>query len=152
MGPATSTRTVAHALFDHWRTDPTTQVRWRATALRGEQIEVEDEDLERGERLGALVEGDLPTFRPEPSAPLTPDVAGGSEPVVVADVEGGHLGPVDPAVVPVAQGPARPKTVAPKGTWVDYAVARLDAGYDDGLTRDEAEDLNKDELIARFQG
>ena len=138
MAPATSTRTVVHALFDYWR-ENVEGLRWRATALRGERIEVETLDLERGERLGALTDGPLPTpGHPFPLPPLTPDVAGGSDPVVV---EGEHLEPVDPAVIPAV--PPRPKTVAPVSAWRDYAVAR-------GMKRDDANELSKDELIAKY--
>lgn len=40
-------------------------------------------------------------------------------------------------------GPEKPKQVAPKADWVDFAVAN-------GLTEDEAEAMTKAELIEQF--
>lgn len=143
-GQTTTRRTVAHALFRYWRTDAHGP-RYKAMAVRGDVIDVEGVDLEVGERHGALVDGDLPTSAaPVPSALLTSEISGGSDPADPNEPDDGiHVG--DPAVTLAADPdqPPRPKTVAAKSVWVDYAVGR-------GMTREEAEALTKDDLLTRF--
>lgn len=141
----TTTRTVRHALFEY--TDPKGV---RRIASRGQQIEVSDEDLARGEEHGALFGEDGP---PNPivgpvAAPLRPDGTVDGDPAQDPTVD--TMGPLavsgpiatDASPPPTEPpGPVGPPTQSePKGVWVDYVVLH-------GMDRAVAESMTKSELI-----
>lgn len=49
-------------------------------------------------------------------------------------------------------GPQRPANSASKAAWVDYAEALHNDGNGLGLTREDAEAMNRDDLIAHLDG
>lgn len=102
-------------------------IRW---ARADDIVDVEGEDLERGDRLGYLV----PV--PEPvEVVLDP---------VVTDI-------TDPPVVESAPEPQRPNKTAPVKAWEDYAVALFEVSKGKrGLKRADAEASTKPELIELF--
>lgn len=119
------------------RTNPDEYVRH----TQGDVFEVPDRQVERLLRIGAIcpvtdepVPADAETDDPqdETDDPQNDESSDGSE------LDAG-VGEVDDT--PDSQQVNRPKQAAPKPVWVDYAVSR-------GMDRDEAEALDKRELIA----
>jgi hypothetical protein len=92
-------------------------------ARRGDEIEVSEEEAERGEGLGLLE---------DPSRRAEADEAAEDEAAVEDDAAAR-----DAVAVSDEERPARQ---ASKGAWVDYAVSR-------GMDRDEAESMTRDQLI-----
>jgi hypothetical protein len=100
-------------------------------AMRGQK------ELERAERLGAVVEGDLEDGPAATVAQPQPPV----DPAVAGLTEGGEVaGEAETASASAADGSGRPGRQSSKGAWVDYAVSR-------GMDRDEAESMTRDQLI-----
>lgn len=124
--------------------------------LRGEVFDVPDKHLDRLLRIGALAPVDDDVTEPDDAETVHEDSA---DDVIVptddnadddADSEADSDAAeketdtdVAPAQDDVAPTPdiERPKQTAAKDVWVDYAVAR-------GMARDDAEALDKRELIA----
>lgn len=155
-------RTVVHALLTY-----SDENGHELMALRGQEVELGDEELERAERFGAVVEGPLPAAPgapvlepvtvalpadPASTVEVTPAEAGGEtpgDPDVASsggDAGGGDSGDADGAPADTAaggDGPRRPARVEAKGVWVDYAVAR-------GAAREEAEKMTKDQLLDTY--
>lgn len=112
-------------------------VTWRSETARGNRafsgdvLDVSEHEAERLRRIGAVIDYDPAAVVPDPDGELDR-----SEPAQAASA-----GEPAPSAVPVE----RPAQVAPKSAWVAYAVSQ-------GLGEDEAEDLTKAELVARFAG
>ncbi|MBH0121555.1 hypothetical protein I0Q12_19390 [Rhodococcus sp. CX] len=110
---------------------------------RGAVIDVPDEHAERLLRVGAIVpvEADSVDDQTTGDASLSDDSAVAA-PVTAdgtATPAGSSIAPQEPAAAPAVG--ERPKQAAAKSVWVEYAVSR-------GMDRDEAEALDKRELIA----
>ncbi|MCK8674101.1 hypothetical protein M1M07_23690 [Rhodococcus sp. HM1] len=112
------------------RTKPDEYVRH----TQGEVFEVPDGQVERLLRIGAIGPVDEEPALPEGAAddPQDEESSDGSE----SDESSGEVDET-----PDSEQVNRPKQTAPKPVWVDYAVSR-------GMAREEAEALDKRELIA----
>lgn len=116
---------------------------------RGDVLDVPDDHVERLLRAGAIepLDGSVAppaaapvaakpqVTAPEPTPTKVPDAPDESESVDTDD---------DSADEPTDVEPKRPPQVADKSVWVAYAVKR-------GMTKAEAEDMTKRELIAALR-
>jgi len=104
-------RIVRHALFSYRNADGV-----KLTAFRGQEIDLDGKELERAERLQAVVEGELK----EPMVltvvePLTPDVVLPVETPVEVEKPAAEVIPTQSSEPPKppAKPPVRPKSPAP---------------------------------------
>ncbi|WKN53775.1 hypothetical protein HJ581_0008185 [Rhodococcus opacus] len=120
---------------------------------RGAVVDVPDEHVERLLRVGAIApvepEASGDEARDDAAGDETPGSADDSTPVVPAPTDDTAPSTEDTASADHPDSPAavaeveRPKQTAAKPVWVEYAVAR-------GMNRDDAEALDKRELIAEL--
>lgn len=107
----------------------------RDRITRGTVFTPPEDQVERLLRIGAITpvgSGANPEMPAGPAGPFIDLDAADAEPSAAAAQDAPPAEPVE-----------RPKQAAAKAVWVDYAVAR-------GMDRDQAEDLDKRELIAEL--
>lgn len=105
---------------------------------RGDVFEVPDEDVERLLRAGAIVPAEVADSKDAPVDEVETVAQEADEP---PSAESDPEPTADEAPEAPAKQLTRPKQAAPKPAWVEYAVSR-------GMDREEAEGLDKRELIA----
>lgn len=121
----------------------------RRRAYYGDVVDLSVAEVKRAKAAGVLGDFDKPAQKPAPRrSPAAP--AAEADPVLpesLADDETDDLDGLDAGTptsddgVPAADGEVeRPKQVAPKSAWVEYAVST-------GLDREDAEEMDKHDLI-----
>jgi hypothetical protein len=146
---AAVTRVVKHAVFSF--VDPKGVYR---LAVRGDEIEIDGDELARAERFDAVVESaaDLPVPLAE-EEPLVPLVEGAeTSPVGAQDGDGDGDGGDDGEDEEDLDGPEAPPKTANKDAWVDYRFEQQDGRVSkeqlSGLTKEQLQD---DDLVAGLQ-
>lgn len=94
-------------------------------ARRGDEIELDGDELERAQRLGAITDEEIEP----PAGPVR-------EPLPPID-------PADAGALPGDEQVERPTASDSKGTWVAYAVSQ-------GMPEAEAQKLSRNQLAERY--